>query len=63
VRRAGESHGPLLWRLLPLALLALMLVLGLVIEAVRYHALAWATKLPLAVLLAWGFARGRAVRP
>jgi hypothetical protein len=38
--------------LLPLLLLAAMLVFGLVIEAVRFHTLLWATKLPLAALLA-----------
>jgi hypothetical protein len=43
--------------LLPLVLLAVMLLFGLVIEAVRFHTLLWATKLPLAVLLALAFLR------
>lgn len=41
-----------LFVLLPLLVLAFMAVLGLVIEAVRYGTLLWATKIPLAVLLA-----------
>lgn len=43
--------------LLPLILLAAMLTLGLVIEAVRFHTLLWATKIPLAALLAIAFFR------
>lgn len=43
--------------LLPLLLLAAMLAFGLVIEAARFHTLLWATKLPLAALLAVAFLR------
>lgn len=43
--------------LLPLLLLAGLIALGLVIEAVRYHTLLWETKIPLAVLLLLAFAR------
>jgi len=43
------------FKLLPLALLAIMAALGLVIEAMRYDTLLWATKLPLAALLAVAF--------
>jgi hypothetical protein len=50
-----RSSSPRLFALLPLVLLALMMALGLVIEAVRYHTLLWATKIPLAVLLAVAF--------
>lgn len=32
-----------------------MMTLGLVIEEVRYHTLLWATKIPLAALLAVAF--------
>jgi hypothetical protein len=39
--------------LLPLVLLAVMLALGLVIEAVQYDILLWKTKVPLGVLLAF----------
>jgi len=57
-----RSSSQRLFALLPLVLLALMMALGLVIEAVRYHTLLWATKIPLAVLLAVAFlkdTRGR----
>lgn len=47
------------FKLLPLILLAVMAALGLVIEAVRYGTLLWATKIPLAVLLAVAFFRAR----
>jgi hypothetical protein len=43
--------------LLPLVLLAVMMGLGLVLEARFYGALLWQTKLPLAVLLATAFLR------
>jgi hypothetical protein len=43
--------------LVPLILLAVMLVFGLMIEAVRFHTLLWATKIPLAALLAVAFLR------
>lgn len=52
--RSSRSHV----RLLPLILLAVMMALGLVIEAVRYHTLLWAPKIPLAVLLAVAFLQG-----
>ena len=48
--------------LLPLILLASMAALGLVIEAVRYGTLLWATKIPLAVLLAVALFRVRRER-
>ena len=51
-----------LFALLPLILLAVMAALGLVIEAVRYGTLLWATKTPLAVLLAVAFNVRRGVR-
>ena len=35
-----------------------MMAVGLVIEEVRYHTLLWATKIPLAVLLAVAFLKG-----
>ena len=43
--------------LLPLILLAAMLAFGLAIEAARFHTLLWATKIPLAALLAVAFLR------
>ena len=45
----GDSRA---FALLPLILLAAMLVFGLIIEATRFHTLLWATKIPLAALLA-----------
>jgi len=57
-----RSSGSSLFALLPLALLAIMMTLGLVIEETRYHTLLWAPKIPLAVLLAVAFlkdTRGR----
>lgn len=45
------------FKVLPLILLAVMTFLGLVIETVRYGTLLWATKVPLAVLLAVAFFR------
>lgn len=48
--------------LLPLLLLAGMVALGLVIEAMRYRTLLWETKIPLVVLLLLAFRRGRAPR-
>jgi Cu/Ag efflux pump CusA len=50
-----QSSSPRLFVLLPLVLLAVMMTLGLVIEEVRYHTLLWATKIPLAILLAVAF--------
>jgi hypothetical protein len=50
-----RSSGSRLFVLLPLILLATMVVLGLGIEAVRFHTLLWATKIPLAALLAFAF--------
>lgn len=47
------------FKVLPLVLLGIMATLGLVIEAVRYGTLLWATKIPLAVLLAVAFFRTR----
>lgn len=46
-----------LWRLFPLALLGSMLVIALGIEALRYGAVLWLPKLPLAGLLLWAFLR------
>ena len=43
--------------LLPLALLAAMVGIGLVLEPVLYGALLWQTKLPLIALLALAFLR------
>lgn len=57
-----RSSSPRLFALLPLVLLAFMMALGLAIEEVRYHTLLWATKIPLALLLAAAFlkdTRGR----
>lgn len=53
-----RSSGPRLFVLFPLVLLAVMMALGLGIEAVRYHTLLWATKIPLAALLAVSFLKG-----
>jgi len=50
-----RSSSPRLFILLPLILLAAMMMVGLGIEAIRYHTLLWATKIPLAVLLAVAF--------
>jgi hypothetical protein len=47
------------FRLLPLILLAIMLALGLLIEAGVYRTLLWETKIPLAALLAIAFLRRR----
>jgi uncharacterized integral membrane protein len=46
-------------RLLPLLLLAVMIVVGFGIEAVVYDKVTWLTKLPLIVMLALAFIRGR----
>lgn len=46
-----------LWRLFPLALLGAMLAIALWIEALRYGAVLWLPKLPLAALLLWIFLR------
>jgi len=46
-----------LWRLFPLALLAAMLAIALGIEALRYGAVLWLAKLPLAALLLWALLR------
>lgn len=50
------------FKLLPLILLAVMAALGLVIEVVRYGTLLWATKIPLAGLLAVAFWKVRRER-
>ena len=42
-------------RLLPVTLLAIMLAIATLIEAVAYPPIAWLPKLPLAVLLALPF--------
>jgi len=54
-----RSSTPRFFALFPLILLAVMMALGLIIEEVRYHMLLWATKLPLAALLAVAFLRRR----
>ncbi len=53
-----RSSPPRVLVLLPLILLAVMMGLGLAIEAARFHTLFWATKVPLAFLLAVGFFHG-----
>ena len=51
-----------LFAFFPLILLAAMAAIGLVLEAVRYDTLLWATKIPLAVLLAVAFFKVRGER-
>jgi hypothetical protein len=58
----GARLHPVL-RLLPLLLFALMLVLGLLIEGLRYRHVLWETKLPLAAMLALAFWRAARPRP
>ena len=48
-----------IFRLLPLLLLAIMIVIGLGIEAVVYGGPSWLPKLPVMVLLAVAFWKGR----
>lgn len=48
-----------IFRLLPLLLLAVMVGIGLMIEAAFYSGPSWLPKLPLIVLLAAAFWKGR----
>jgi hypothetical protein len=54
-----ESAKVRLLLLLPLALLAAMLAISVGIEALRYGAVIWLPKLPLAGLLLWVLLRPR----
>ncbi|MEM7052279.1 MAG: hypothetical protein AAF604_21610 [Acidobacteriota bacterium] len=47
----SATPGDRLWRALPLLLLATIVVLGMVIEGLRFGHLDWPTKLPVGLLL------------
>jgi len=49
-------------RWLPLLLIAALVVLGSLVEAVRFHTLLWGSKVPIVLLLAWAIARAVSVR-
>ncbi|HEV8237915.1 MAG TPA: hypothetical protein VGS57_00945 [Thermoanaerobaculia bacterium] len=48
---------PVWLRLLPLLLIAVLVALGSAVEAIRFGALLWSSKLPIVLLLAWAAVR------